>query len=206
MDTLGEQTLGVALDPFRPDDVLRAPGTLPPKCPLCQQLIYPVATNDIGDQLFECLNEGYETVYRVAKNAWEPRPRPGLDENGWKPPILSGAPPVMSGLDGGANAQPPVVAPATITPRRVPPAAPRSVDAAPVAPAAQVASTRAGDEDTDWITLADAAAIIGGKPDAVYRRVRRKTLASKRGPDGKILVRGDQLMAPEEPGEGPRAD
>jgi hypothetical protein len=89
---------GVALDPFRPTEILTPPGvaTRPPICPsdICISqvesvvyFLYVVNTNNKGDALLTCLNCGYEAVYRVEEGKYAPRP--GRPAERWKPPILS---------------------------------------------------------------------------------------------------------------------
>jgi excisionase family DNA binding protein len=91
---------GVALDPFRPNDVTPPPGvaSAPPICPskIClsqkETMVYFLYVNNAnakGDVLLSCLNCGYETVYRIEKDVYEPRP--GRPTEGWNPPYLGTA-------------------------------------------------------------------------------------------------------------------
>lgn len=163
---------GVALDPYRPLDVLGAPGqaTRPPACPVCDALLHVISQNPLGDTLFECLADGWEGVYRVGRSAWEPRP--GREDTAWKPP---------RGWDGAITPTPsePFTAP---TPEP------------PVAPTEVLTSVERAEED-EWVTLDDAASISGLKPDSIYRRVKRGAIPSRRREkDGRLLVKVDGLL------------
>jgi hypothetical protein len=59
----------------------------PPFCPTCpgDTLLYPIDQNPAGDVLLECLSNGYFTVFRVAKQVFEPRPN---HEQNWVPPLF----------------------------------------------------------------------------------------------------------------------
>jgi hypothetical protein len=71
------------IEPTVPPEVIQTQ----PRCPLCKSLIYPVTANEVGDLLFECLNDGYEAIYRVASQDYEKRP--GRDtERRWAPPTF----------------------------------------------------------------------------------------------------------------------
>lgn len=90
----------IAGNPLKPNDVIysRALGSLPPTCPICEQigvmvLLYPTNVNPKGDLLFECLNAAgaigaghYEAVWRRGTNTWEPRP--GSTVKHWRAPTL----------------------------------------------------------------------------------------------------------------------
>lgn len=207
MDIIGapaaapQPAYGVSLDPFRPHEVLGAPGvaTRPPDCPFCQAALHWFATNDKGDMGFECGADGYEAVYRITQDdrrprkvngidvvgPWEPRPRLGVVSTGWRPPTLGDQP---------APPEPP----AAVTPAQPPsPAAaePRAAASARGAkrPAAALPAGDPAGTDVEWLTLRDAADIAGTTPNALYQRVKRKTLDSRRAAEGHIMVRADQL-------------
>lgn len=71
-----------SIDPFRPQDLLVPPGLIsaPPACPEpahateAAVFLQHVNSNLAGDILLVCGGCGYETVYRVATGAFEPRP------------------------------------------------------------------------------------------------------------------------------------
>ncbi len=82
-------TFGVALDPFKPQDIIQPSGLMqtPPRCPGHEAVfLQAVNQNQVGDILFTCLYEGYEAVYRVLTGKFEPRP--GRETEGWVPPLL----------------------------------------------------------------------------------------------------------------------
>lgn len=91
---------GIALDPFRPQDISVPPGvtTAPPICPskTCiahkDKTLYFLYVNNVnaeGDVLLSCLNCGYEAVYRIKADTYEPRP--GREVDGWNAPYLGTA-------------------------------------------------------------------------------------------------------------------
>lgn len=197
---------GVSLDPFRPDEVMGAPGVAnrPPDCPFCQAALHHIAVNDKGDPAFECLSDGYEAVYRTTEDdrrhrkvngidvvgPWEPRPRLGVISTGWRPPALwDVSPPEPPAIPAVADVRPPRVPKVAAEPRA--PATARGATKRTAAPAPPVSGPVG--TDVEWLTLRDAADIAGTTPNALYQRVKRKTLDSSRSPEGHILVRGDQL-------------
>ncbi len=92
---LDPATFSAAINPMRPTDIM-VPGPVqaaPPVCPsgLCTRnaskivyFLYVVTANPKGDVLLACLNCGYEAVYRVAFDAFEPRP--GREGEPWRAP------------------------------------------------------------------------------------------------------------------------
>lgn len=203
MDQLGEpRQFAVALDPFRPGETTAAPGTVPPSCPSCESLIYHVRSNDHGDLLFECLLDGYQAVYRIGSRRWEPNPNAQWPN--WEAPFFGARQPTepVAAPPRVAPAPPPVApAPAAVAPVELPPVTGPVVLPAPSTTTASVARTASTDDIIEWLTLADAAAIAGKTQDAIYRRVRRKTLDAKKDGAGRVIVRADQLLG-DEP-EGP---
>lgn len=200
------ETLGVALDPFRPTELVTAPGVLPECCPLCKGRLQDVRRNDKDDILFECLNEGYEAVYRTTpddcqprmvngiavQGPWEPYARPGMASEGWRPPVSNRA------VEAPPAARAPRARRATSPTSRAAVSTETGSTAA-MPPSPPPPSEAAAPEDLAWVTLADAADLTGATPNAIYLRVKRQTLDAKRGPDGKVLVRADQLAGDGDP-------
>ncbi len=85
-------SFGVAMDPFRPAEIVPPPGiaTMPPLCPTCSVFLHAINQNPAGDVLFECLADGYYAVYRVSNGTWQQRP--GHESSDWKPPLVGAAP------------------------------------------------------------------------------------------------------------------
>lgn len=87
LQTPGVPMVGSAADPFRPADFMTAPGaaTVPPCCPMCLALLNPMSQNAGGDVLFQCLNDGYQAVWRASAQQWEERP--GAERRRWTEPL-----------------------------------------------------------------------------------------------------------------------
>jgi len=112
MSAVDTPAFGVALDPFRPSEVLPPPGLAerPPYCPICQTdtFLYPTIRGQHDDLLFACLNCGYEAVWRIATNEWDPRP--GDDASTWRQPYKM--PPSQGRRQPVVDDTPPVARPA----------------------------------------------------------------------------------------------
>jgi len=197
---------GQALDPFRPADIVNAPGSstgAPPHCPLCHSLIQPIVQNKDGDTLFECLFDGYETVYRVKTNVWEPRPQREVDN--WRPPVFGESPATATPGPVAAPADPvsvPVFAPVSVPAVVIETVSTSPPVAAPVpAPTVRqpMAPRRSEPTSSEWLTLGDAAAVLGVPAAKVYALVQGG-VASRRGPDQSLLVNLTELQKTEASG------
>lgn len=211
-DQIGERpAFGVALDAYRPGEILGPPGAgnaQPPWCPVCTCILQEMPDrNDMGDKLFSCLGEdGYEAVWRIAvvggrkdgepENTWVPRRRPGMEATYlWRPPLTTHPAQKMGDqVDRALAATEPLpTRPARTRRTRAAeqPVAPKVALPDPVVTEAPVKV--ALPPGVEWLSLADAAAVSGTSANALYQRVKRGTLQATRI-DGKVMVRDDQLV------------
>jgi hypothetical protein len=91
-----EMGIPIGANPMKPGDMVIHPSftRMPPKCPVCQALLYPTQQSPTtGNLLFECLNGDlanaghYMAVYQVGTNTWGQRP--GAERKGWVPPGIA---------------------------------------------------------------------------------------------------------------------
>lgn len=192
------QVFGQALDPFKPADIVNAPGSstgAPPHCPNCHSLIQPIVQNAQGDTLFECLFDGYETVFRIGAQVWEPRPQ--REAATWRPPVFGEAPatstsgPVARGNRPETDASSAAVSPSAAS-VQAEMAAPPPVRQ-PMAPR-RAPMPVANSGDMEWLTLQEAAAVSGLLVDKVYALVRGGAVSQKRGKGQVSLVNMDELF------------
>lgn len=196
-------TFGVALDPFRPTEILTPPGVSgrPPICPsdLCLSqaetmlyFLYINNTNNKGDVLLTCLNCGYETVYRLEQDRYEPRP--GRPAEGWKPPVLDVK--VAKRFAKGEVVAAPKAA-----------KAPKSGKASKVGAVPALATPAAPAQQAVY-SVKDAALQSGKSLDTLYEAVRLKRLKVSKV-DGAVVVKQKDLVQylkkyPARPKAGPR--
>lgn len=185
---------GTAMDPFKPTEVLRAPGSsfgIPPRCPTCHSLLQAIAQNATGDLLVECLFDGYEAVYRMGRGLWEPRPREGqTGPPGWLPPRFGETPEVSTPGPTAANPKPTRQPMARVA---IPTEPPIHAEPPPM-PGAVAQPDPVDEEGAEWLLLHDAAEITGKTAGDVYNLVRRKAVRTKRV-KGRVLVLADDVVA-----------
>jgi hypothetical protein len=182
-----QRVFGTNPDPLRPAEIVLPMGGAwaPPHCPLCFSLIQAIRQNHVGDMLFECLYDGYAAVFRVGPQRWEAR-----GEGRWRPPLFGNEPPAgWTPPTPGVSYEQAAPAPASFA------SAAPIVESTPIVESAAVAATVSGPSSsaTDWLTLAEAAAVSGKSANAIYKLVRRGVVGSRKNERGLLVVDMDAL-------------